>query len=229
MRKKHRKMNRMIALIARLVLIVIIAVAGFTVCIVLKKNSVSGKWVRSIDITDAVVSNAALWLSDIEYVDYDSDKLKEMISPLSIDIILEMNKTGLGKGNYKVYISDSSYEACSDAAGRLLVTCMEDAVLKGLTDAGYRDSVSPEMAQSAIRDVLGMGMDEFLRDRGVDIMLSKDKISGGVIGEGEYEAGFDKITWNYNGTSVTEDYVLNRNKLILPDEGYIYIRSTEGK
>lgn len=205
-----------------LIILVIASAIGAVIYFYNHYNSINGKWTVTYDYTDEIASNIAVWMSDIEGEDIDCAWVKSHGDKLEVEVIFELNKDGLKNGFYKIYVDETSYKECADKSGQLVTACMEEVVLDKLVERNYKESLSKEEVSGIIREVLGCSMEEYLSNNGLLMIPAYESLNNKVSEEGTYTIGLSELTKVSGHGTEKVRFIIDRDSLILPEQGLIY-------
>lgn len=190
-------------------------------------RSFSGEYRRSIDLTDRIAANIAVWLQDVEGADVDTEWVRSRTEPMYAYAELSFNRKGLKKGTFTEELSNPSYSECEDAAYRLCADCLKELIVKRLIMTGYAESISDETADKLINDALGMTLDNYIKNAGVEIMPDYNELVQEVGRNGDYRISGNTVQWERGGETVTDEFRRADSSLIIVEPEYVYKKGEE--
>ncbi|MBR5766461.1 MAG: hypothetical protein IKX95_06740 [Lachnospiraceae bacterium] len=219
-REQRRKRRKIIRLCTTVIMMLLTAVVLVAVLRLRALNAFKGDYYYTIDLADQAAAEAALWLSDVEGADIDTEWVRSrMPEDMSVKVILSFEREGLKKGTYSESLDKGSYEKCRDMAYAALSSCLRELIIDRLVYVGYAESVSETEADALINEALGMTMDDYLKNINVTVLPDYDTLAGPINREGDYKIKKKTITWERDGASVTERFVSEKGTLSFPDSG----------
>ena len=236
-RKKRIRRIKIKAVVSTLVIVAILLVATYMVRKSLSLGQIEGSWTREVDVTDQVACETAIWLSDVGGMDTSQEWIHEKLGSLTYTSVLTFEKTGLGKGEFSEVVDKESYEACKDDTYRAVARCLEDIIARRLDMAGYGEELSEEDAKKVVSEVLGVSTEQYLKEKGVDMLPAIEVEEGINNRSGAYSLSGSSITWtctsdvhgdkpeeiNENG-QVTESISFVDDMLVIPEDSRVYRR-----
>lgn len=224
-RRKKRKRRRMFT--NAVIAILAVALGAIILMSVLRIRTLrafSGDYTRTVDMTDRIVANTAIWLKDVEGADVSAEWIMNKTEPLLITIGISFDPEGLKSGSFTEEPDNASYIECSDRAYKLTADCLRELIIKRLTMVGYAESVSDQEADALIEEALGMSLDNYIKNAGVKIMPDYDEIVQEFTRAGDYRIDKTTIVWMRDGEEKTDAFKTVNDTLIIMDPGYIYER-----
>ena len=220
-RRRRRKIKRMITTAACAILAVVITLLCLRVRTL---SAIRGDYVRQQDVTDMVVTNAAIWLKDVEGADVTEEWVRSKTDRIEAGVNLTFDPSGPFGGSYAEEIDTSLYVKCKEESARLLVDCLKELIIKRLEMVGYGKDMSPEQVDELIMQALGMTLDDYLNNSGISAAPDFDRLEETVGRSGEYKIKRNMITWDRDGVSVSEHFVTGRGSLIITEPSFVYSR-----
>ena len=221
-RRKRRRIRRICVTVFLVILAVVILMTGLRLRTL---SAFSGEYTRYIDITDRVVSNIAVWLSDVEGAQVDSEWVRSRTEDMIVSTELSFNPKGLKRGSYTEELNNPSYGECEDRAYLLTADCLRELIIKRLSLIGYADSLTDEEADALVKEALGMSLDSYIKNAGIHFMPDYNELTGEVTRTGDYRIRGNSITWERDGQEATDEFRRGRDSLIIVEPGYIYSKS----
>lgn len=211
MRRKRR--------LKTLILFIFVILISIAVCISFyykKINSIEGQYTEEYDLTDIVVSNTNIWLSDIDGYDKDISWVKSHCSDFIVKINVEIVKTEFGKGTYNITVDEPSYINCQIASRDLMANCLKDIIKDKLRLNDFDEQISDADLDSLIIDALGLNLYDFITLNELTIMKDYDTFSSEINRSGVYEINYNLIKGFSDNGDLEENYYLDDNVLMLP-------------
>ena len=227
-RRKKRKRKRII--ITTAIALLAVALTLVIVMSVLRLRTLQafkGDYTRTVDVTDRVVSNIAVWLKDVEGADVTAEWIKSRTEPFILTTTISFDPQGLKKGSYTEELNDPSYTDCSERAYALTAECLKELIIKRLTLIGYAESLSDEDADALITEALGMTLDSYIKSAGIKIMPGRDELANEITRSGDYRIDKMTIGWTRAGEDISDTFKTADDTLIIVEPGYIYERSRQ--
>ena len=225
-RRKKRKRRRIIT--TTVIALLAVALTVIILMSVLRLRTLQafkGDYTRTMDVTDRVVSNIAVWLKDVEGDDVNADWVKSRTDPFILTTTLSFDPQGLKKGSFTEELNEPSYSECSDKAYVLTAECLKELIIKRLTLIGYAESLSDEEADALITEALGMTLDSYIKNADIKIMPDHNKLANELTRTGDYSIKKMTIEWTRSGEDITDTFKTAGDTLIIVEPGYIYERS----
>jgi hypothetical protein len=225
-RRKKRRRKRIITTTVIALLSVGLAVVIFmSVLRIRTLKAFSGDYTRTVDMTDRIVANAAIWLKDVEGADITTEWIMGKTDPLVVKTSIGFNPKGLKRGSFTEELDNPSYSECSDKAYKLTADCLRELLIKRLTMVGYAETVSDEEADSLIMEVLGTTLEDYIKNEGVAIMPDYNELAQEYTRTGDYSIDKMTIKWARDGEERIDGFRTTGDELIIVDPGYVYERS----
>lgn len=191
-----------------------------------KLNGLSGRWTAKIEMTDEIVTNSIVWLSDIQNAEINREWVKSKCDPIEVEVVLNVNKTEGSKGTYDISVDMESYENCKKQAYDLVADCIKDIVLDRLTKLGYED-ISADELNELITQVLGNDLDEYLQDKTGELIPSYEDIALTYEQNGEYEVDGKEIVLTHGSESERKSLLFDDKNLVIGDAPTVYRKQVE--
>lgn len=207
-----------------IVSMVLAAVLLVTVLRIRTLRALRGDFVRKLDITDQVVSQVTLWLNDVEGADIDPDWVRDKGQEICADVELTFIPEGLTKGTFTETLNTESYAHCSEEAYRITGECLRELIVNRLTAVGYSESLSNDEADALITEALGMSLDNYLKNAGVDIIPDYNELAEEINRSGEYKIRRMTLEWTRDGADAVDSFSVTKDSLAVLDAGFIYMR-----
>jgi len=228
--KRKRKKRRRISFIPAIICIVLML--GIIVFFSYYKKlqtlkSFDGNYTREIDITDSVITSAAIWLSDIEGISLSKDWLLSNTEPIVLSVNLTLTPSATGQGEYLIELNRDSYDKCVSQSYTLVSNCLKEVIANRLISAGYSDDLEKEEIDALILQICGMSLEEYLIDKELVLMDEYDSINSTYKDNGTYSVNENAFTWNSETKSLTEIYLLADDMFTLPNSNIIYRKQVE--
>ena len=224
-RRKKRKRRRIIVTTVIAVLAVALAVViMMSVLRVRTLRAFDGDYARTVDMTDRIVANAAVWLKDVEGAEVSTEWIRSKTEPLILTATLSFDPQGLKKGSFTEKLDEASYSECSDKAFELTAECLRELIIRRLTMVGYAESVSDEEADALIEEALGMPLEGYIREAGVNIIPDQNELAQELARTGDYRINKMTIEWMRDGEEKADAFRTADNTLIIVEPGIIYTR-----
>lgn len=217
-KRKNNQAKVVVSTIFASLLILILIIGG----LMLRLTGVSGSWYTEQDLTEEVVSNVALWLSDVEGSDVTKEWIRDHAGDMKVTVQLDLNRTGLAQGDIDIVVDEQSYEQCQAAGYELASACLKEIIAGRLEMVGYGENISSEEVDKIIVDVLGSSMEEYLRSKGVHLLPEYEALNDRVGMSGTYSLDLKKITIATDGGEAVYRYVKDGDMLILPEASIVY-------
>lgn len=189
--KKIRQLNTILIVLVILLVISLIGVIGFSYY--LNKDNIAGKYVSSVDITGEVISNAALWLDDMQDADITTNSVDEYMADIAVDITLELTPNTSKTGVYTVKVDEDSYNKAADMVYTAIATQLQDAILLSLDKVGYDLEENGTSLDELIDEALGMSAKDYIIDCKLDIIPAYSKLVDRWAATGNYSINDGKI------------------------------------
>ena len=135
---------------------------------------------------------------------------------------VSFNKENTKKGMITEAIDEQSYNECMERSCLVAAECLRELIIKRLTMVGYAESMNDEEADELIREVLGMTLDNYIKNSQVDILPSIEELNKDLCNNGSYEIKGKTIKLNFDGTELSTAYALHKDTIIFVDKGYVY-------
>lgn len=180
------------------------------------------EWIREISIKDEVVMNTTLWLSDIEDYEVDKGWVEAMADEMSLNELLEIKTIDNKHGTYQKIIEKESYERCAACANELIQDCLNTIIANKLEQAGYTDTVTAEMVQKLVTDILGCDIDQYFVEKHIQMIPSYEELQNRLSETGEYEISGEMIEWKTDTKEELDVYIIKNNFFILTDKSIVY-------
>lgn len=227
LKRKRRRRRRIKRICVTIILIVLALVILVSVLRIKTLRMFRGDYVRRIDLTDQIAANAAVWLKDVEGADIDTDWVLDKTEGIYAKAVLNFDPDGLTKGSYTETLTEDSYKECDDEAYRVTGECLRELIITRLTAIGYADSMSTEEADALITEALGMPLDQYIREAGVEIMPAYNDLAEGINRSGDYRIRRKSIEWMRDGAESVDEFSVASDTITIPDAGLIYVRSED--
>ena len=225
MNKAQRRRRRLIRRIIVTAICVVFALVILVAVLRIKTlRAFRGDYVRSIDVTDVVVAEAAIWLSDVEGADIDTDWIRDKTDRLYVQADLSFTSKGLSSGSFTEEIDNPSYAECEAAAYGLVAECLRELIIRRLTAVGYAESVTEAEADSLIKEALGMTLDNYIKNAGISFMPEYNELSDQINRSGDYRIRKKTIKWERGGEEVTDAFSVAGDRLVITEPELIYTR-----
>lgn len=219
-RRRRAMMLRALAILAIVAVVVGIIVGGI---LLINSRTSSGVYEREVDVTDRVAADMAIWLTDIDGMEIDSNWVTDRIESYTVTEVLTLSDDN-GK-TYARTIDQGSYTSLTNKVnediGRLLTEIIKDKLVK----KGYKDALSDEEAADVARQVLGMSVSDYLVTNGISVVPSAEDIAESVIGSaqsGSYSMHGNEITFQSQDVSETELLIKKKGTLVFTESGRVY-------
>lgn len=226
-KRKRRRRALMLRFFA--VLAVLIATAGLIIGIILliKGHSFSGTFTRKADVSDKICGDIALFLSDIDNPDIDSEWVKNRVEPYIVTEVIALSPEGSAKDSYSRFIDPDSYALLNDKVNSDLDKLLNEIIKDKLIEKGYKEDMSDEETASLVNTVLGMSTSDYLVSNGISLLPPLDELSLSIIGSKEVQNGTYKIHGNsmdieINGNKQTESIIKKKGTLVFTAGGKVY-------
>ena len=204
---------------------VILAVTITLLCIRVRTlTAFRGDYIRQLDITDRVVTNAAIWLKDVEGADVTEEWVRNKTDGIETSVSLSFDPSGHNKGNFSEEIDTSGYAGCKEESTALLCGCLKELIKKRLEMVGYGKDMSLEDVDELITQALGMTLDSYLNNAGISATPDFDRLEETVGRSGEYKIRRNLITWERDGAMVSEHFTTGRGALTITEPSFVYTR-----
>ena len=246
-KKRRRARRRRAVLTILLVILILAAVCGIVFGIryfignglsddtdadgTVSKSAVSSGggvvYSREVDITREIAANIALWLSDIEGTDIDTDYVKDRCGEFKVRSSLTLYKDGFNKGTYEEAFDEASYNELQKLTDSVIDSILNEIIAERLVEAGYAETVTPEEAAVIVSSVLGSDASSYIKDNNVSLVPNLEKLSeeyGMSSGEYSISKGMITFTDSVNGSKISENLIRKKNSLVLVDSNRVYVR-----
>lgn len=180
-------------------------------------NLPEGTYKGEIDITDQVVTKAALWLSTIDEGTFDVQALEEDLGSVKISVELQIKRTGSNTGNYITTMSQEDYETGREQVNKAVKATVSNAISERLKAAGFDNAEDLEFVDQTITAALGMEFEAYLEACKVDFMPEYEELSKKYNQEGAYSISGEMITWTNDKTTTTDKLVRDDKSFVLTD------------
>ncbi len=226
MNRQQRKRRRKIRQICTTVILMLLTVVVFAAVLRLKTLSAfKGVYTRTVDMTDEAVLNAAGWLGETLGDEVDPDRIRDLLpEDMNVTIELSFERKGLKRGSYTEAVDEVSYSACRDRVYEAVCACLRELIIKRLTDAGYAENMTDEDADALINEALGMTLDNYIKNAGVELFPDKDGFAADINRAGDYRIKGNSIKWERAGNEVSERFVTDGRSVSFPEAGVLYRR-----
>lgn len=187
MKKKGSRLKRRNTILTVLVIILILSLVGailfgyFT-----NRDVLKGKYIEKVDITNEVISNAAVWLSSLQDSEINTEKIDEYMDDIMVDIILDMNSSGMKNGTYSLKVDQSSYDKACDLAYECLANELKDFIAASLDKVSYDLEEENTSIDELINEALGMDIKQYLLECKVYLLPSYEDICSRYEASGNY-------------------------------------------
>ncbi len=218
-RRRRRRIVRIFITIAMVVLAVVILMAALRLSTL---NAFKGEYRRSVDLTERITANIAVWLQDVEGADVDAEWVRSRTEPMYVYSDLSFDRNGLRKGTYTEELDEASYTECEDMAYSLCADCLRELIIKRLVMTGYAESISDDTADKLIGEALGMTLNNYIKNAGVEILPDHDELAGEIGRSGEYRIKGNFVSWERAGATVTDEFRSAKRSLIIVEPEYVY-------
>lgn len=225
-RKKKKRISFIPALIC-----VLIMTAGIIFFFYYQKTtllkSFDGSFTRNEDITDSVITNAAIWLSDIEGISLNEEWIASKADRIVLDITLIVTPTATGAGDYVIELDQDSYNDCFAMSYALVGNCLKEVIANRLIAAGYSEDMDEAEVTALTTEILGMTLEEYLIDKELVLIPQYEDLAAKYSETGTYTIKNDSITINSAEGERIESFLYNENAFSLPDLGLTYRKVVE--
>lgn len=219
-KRRRRRKAIMMKVIAFFVLIIFIVgiVLGI---ILLKGKSFTGTFEREVDVTELVSADIALWLSDIDGAEIDTQWVKSRVEPYTVKEILTLSDT------YSRTVDPDSYAKLTQRVNDDIDKLLSEIIKDKLVEKGYKEQMTDDEALAITSQVLGMSASEFLSSNGISLVPTIDEIAEIVIGSANglscsFEKSGNKITITSQDVSETEQIIYKKGTLVFTESGRVY-------
>ena len=219
-KRRRRRKAIMMKVIAFFVLIIFIVgiVLGI---ILLKGRNFTGTFEREVDVTELVSADIALWLSDIDGAEIDTQWVKSRVEPYTVKEILTLSDT------YSRTVDPDSYTKLTQRVNDDIDKLLSEIIKDKLVEKGYKEQMTDEEALAITSQVLGMSASDYLSSNGISIVPSSEEISEVVTGSlNEVDLSFDKsgnkLTVTSENDSKTEHIIYKKGTLVFTESGRVY-------
>jgi len=215
---RRRRRIRSFILIFLLLIIATVTVFAYYV---FKINSIEGHYKEECNLTDIVISNIDIWLSDIDGYDKDYSWIKSKSNDFIVNIDVDITKTDFGKGEYTINVDEASYIKCQIASRELMANCLKDIIKEKLINNGIDENIDDSELDSLIVEVLGLNLYDFIALNDLTIMSSYEDYSKSINRSGNYSADFDTVKGFLQDSSAEEKYYIDKSVLMLSESNMI--------
>lgn len=223
-RIKRRRIRRIVRLCITVISVVLTLVIVVAVLRLRTLRAIRGDYVRSLDITDQVVARVAVWLNDVEGAEVDAEWIREKTQGIYVDVELSFTPEGLTKGSFTETLNAESCAAGEEEAYRVTGDCLRELIVKRLTAVGYTESLDDEEADKLITGALGMPIDSYLKNAGIDVAPDYNELAEKINRSGEYKIRKMTIEWTRDGMDTVDAFSVTKDTLAIHDAGYVYTR-----
>lgn len=181
--------------------------------------SLSGEWTAELDLTEQVAVTALIWLQDIEAVSVSLDEVESYMQELTVKVNLNLETSSDIEGAFHSGILPESYDVCEQAAYEAFAAVFKKLLTERLRMAGYTESTDNENIEALVTETFGMSTVSYLMNYGPALLPSLEDLQAQYDGSGTYEAADGILIWHYdNGTTKTDNYILEDSSLVLSGE-----------
>ena len=182
-------------------------------------KGLSGEWTAELDLTEQAAVTAFIWLQDIEGVSVSLEDVEAAMQKLTIQIDLNLEAATSSEGTFYGTVLPESYNACEQAAYEAFAAVFRELLAERLRMAGYTGGTEEEDLEVLVIETFGMSSVPYLMTCGPALLPSLEDLQAQYDGSGTYEAAEGILTrWYDNGTTKTDNYVLENFSLVLAGE-----------
>lgn len=226
-KRKRRRRAMMLRVLAALTVFLVIAGIIVGIVFLIKNHSFSGTFSREVDISDRIYGDIALFLSDTDDTEINSDWVKSRVEPYTVSEVIALAPEGSDKNSYLRYIDPQSYNKLSDKINSDLDKLLTEIVKDRLVEKGYKDDMTDEETAALVNQILGMSASEYLLSNGISLTPALSDLSLSLIGTQSDQKGSFKIHGNYidievDGQSQSEPIIREKGTLVFTESGRVY-------
>lgn len=230
-RRKRKKVN---SILVSMVILLSICVLSLIIYLFIadgnkKSPNITGIYDGTVDITEDVAAESALYLSTVQGVEITSKDVLEYMDDVEIGVMLDAKSTGFGKGNYSITIDEDSYNDCKTKVYEAISMAMSDLIKVRLEKVGFDPEKEATTVEELTKNALGMSLPEYLEECEVDILPTLESLKAEVESSGEYTIAEGEINMMSNNSSNTHTYVYDKTNFVLTDLDWTFVKRKKEK
>lgn len=187
-----------------------------------EREDLSGEWRAELDMTKQAAATALGWLQDIEAVSVSLEDLESCMQDLTVQVSLNLERTGSLEGTFQCSVLPESYDACSEAAYEAFAGAFHALLAERLRMAGYEGGTDRDTLEALVTESFGMSTVSYLRQCVPDLLPSLEELQARYDGRGTYQTQDGVLIRQYDGgvpaAAAAERYMQKDDALILSEE-----------
>ena len=172
-----------------------------------KDTSYIGSWEREIDLRGYVIEEMNTWFADpttagsVEFADGD----------VKVRVILKLSDDG----KFSEKIDEESYNEAKTAAARIAVSGLKSFLENRLSNAGTDLNEVGKTVDELIEEALGMTAEEYLSDKGPELLPTLSALEEMYNTNGSYSAEDGVLSRTLSGKTINETFFTKDDYLMI--------------
>lgn len=208
-----RRKTGLFYLITTIILLMIVICGVVIGCLkyIEKQNLPSGVYQCEVDITEQVLAQTALWLSEAYDDNFDLSAFEERLGTVVIVSEMTLEKTGTNTGNFSITVNQEMYDAAKRNVSLIVEQELTAVIADRLAIAGIDASKD---TSEIIESALGMSLGDYMVSCDISFVPEYNEYLEIYAREGSYSIDGSQITWNSGGVMTVNTFARGDNMII---------------